>query len=394
LNIEPFVEEWDTLDPDYWTITNPSAGGASDWTAGPTAVVKLMSCYLGTNDTARLASQSNFQCHPYLLNLQSISSIEPYYERFVFKWSAQFFTTQTNIDNSKFFMGLSQSDTADRSSNNLIGFFLDSDNFKGITDDTGTELTTTTSVALDANLHFFTIVLEKGYVYFWVDETFLGYLEPTNTTKYSPYFNFFVDTDGGGGCNAYFGSLYAWSEPVPSKNGIWDSIPRIDVKKETDTLIPVVLTSADDDDEAVSEIYWGDLTIEYARDDESAWTTYSHTNGDWTEIGDGLYALNIGASEFDEKNQWVMVRVEDNNASARPYMIRCDVKRKTFDEHFDDTGGGSGSTYNITNNYKENRKDFKDQNDELNKILERLSKLLSRTARTEDALNKLKKKVV
>ena len=376
-----FNEVWDFLNTGVWSVTDPATGSA--WVVSSNNSYKILGTQPNGNETARLVSVSTIACSPgRFINDASLM------DRFVIEWEMTV-NPAADVDNSLSFFGISDSNTATRATNNIVGFVLASDVIKGIVDSGGAE-TLTTVTATPGGMQRFRMEIEGNLVAFYVDGIQLGVLTPATISKVM-YLNFFLDTEAGGPVALYIGELRWWFDSIPNQNSLKGQIPRIDVKKSTDTPIPIVLVSADDSREIVSEVYWGDISVEYADQDDSGWTPYTHAGSDWTEIGDGLYTLNIGASEFDADNKWVMVRVEDDNASAMSYMIRCDVKKKTFDEHFDDTGGSSGNTYNITNSIKESNKNFRAQDQDIDKILERLKNIMSRTSKIENKLSKIDK---
>lgn len=377
---DEFLEEWDAIAAALWTVVDP-AGAA--WAVSPTDVIKYVGCTLNLNDTARIYTDQTTQCHPYILGLSA--TFPPYHERFIIEWTAKFDTAQTNIDNALFYMGLAASQLATRGFVNLIGFILDTDNFKGIFDDNGAETLTTTSVALDADWHKFRVIIEKSEIHYFIDNTYLGTITGTSTAKYSPYFVLFVDTDGGGGVNASLGQVYYWyeasiDEPMTIMNQYWG-------KKDTDDWY--VFTVKNREGTYLTGRARTDFTFEYAENDETSWTAYTPGASDFQEIDDGIYAVNIGASEFDTSNASFIVRIVDAQVEMPTQYFMVRVLDKTFDDLIDDvenlTGTGSSDTYNITKNMNQNQT-FHNQN------TANQSELRNLIVKTKNSVSRIEKK--
>ncbi len=94
-------------------------------------------------------------------------------ERFVLEWEAQAVTAITSHDNTHFFMGLSSAKSNDITQQNIIGFFLDSDDLKGKCDKAGTETGGATGViaATLTNWNKFKITVNPASITFSLNGT-------------------------------------------------------------------------------------------------------------------------------------------------------------------------------------------------------------------------------
>lgn len=108
-------------------------------------------------------------------------------------------------------------------------------------------------------------------------------------------------------------------------------------KLDTDGWYPVVIL-ASADGSAMTGVVFGDVTCKYAYEAAESLTTYSVTTNDWKESGEGLYWLNIGASEFDALGRYaISISVTDAVVYRFPVQVTTNTteERDTVDTGFD-----------------------------------------------------------
>ena len=110
-----------------------------------------------------------------------------------------------------------------------------------------------------------------------------------------------------------------------------DSVPTYTAKKATDTWVPVMLMSKTDGNTAVTGVAYGSVDVDYAYASATGLTSYSVASADWKEIGEGMYALRIGAGEFANAGRY-FVRVVDTSASANKYFFAVETSDSTIDD--------------------------------------------------------------
>ena len=110
-----------------------------------------------------------------------------------------------------------------------------------------------------------------------------------------------------------------------------DSVPTYTAKKATDTWVPVMLMSKTDGNTAVTGVAYGSVDVDYAYASSTGLTAYSVASADWKEIGEGMYALRIGAGEFANAGRY-FVRVVDTSASANKYFFAVETSDSTIDD--------------------------------------------------------------
>lgn len=94
-------------------------------------------------------------------------------------------------------------------------------------------------------------------------------------------------------------------------------------KLSTDEWFTVIMLSDTDFKTGQTGIAVGALTVEYKKLGSGAgWTTYSPAAGDWQELGDGEYALQMGASEFTSAGRW-QIHIEE--AGSLTYRFSAEV---------------------------------------------------------------------
>ena len=109
------------------------------------------------------------------------------------------------------------------------------------------------------------------------------------------------------------------------------SVPTYTAKKATDTWVPVMLMSKTDGNTAVTGVAYGSVDVDYAYASSTGLTAYSVASADWKEIGEGMYALRIGAGEFANAGRY-FVRVVDTSASANKYFFAVETSDSTIDD--------------------------------------------------------------
>src|SRR5690606_28436317 len=103
-------------------------------------------------------------------------------------------------------------------------------------------------------------------------------------------------------------------------------------KVNTDEWYVVFLTDTTDDQTGETGIAFGSVEADYTAVDASgALTAYTVTADDWKELGEGLYALRIGASEFTAAGQYV-VRVGDTTPNGHKFVFVVEVVERTVDD--------------------------------------------------------------
>lgn len=110
-----------------------------------------------------------------------------------------------------------------------------------------------------------------------------------------------------------------------------DSVPTYSAKKATDTWVPVMLLSKTDGNTAVTGVAYGSVDADYGYSSSTGLTSYSVTTSDWKEMGEGMYALRIGAAEFPNTGRY-FVRVVDTAANANKYYFAVETSTSTVDD--------------------------------------------------------------
>ena len=144
--------------------------------------------------TARLTSRILFRASP----SNYTTSFTP--KRFTIQWEARF-TTITAFDNTTFFMGLADTTTSTRATNNLIGFGLTTDALRQVTDNAGTESETTPStVPTLTNWNEYRIEITRlgttNTIQFFINDIVIAtHNTAANIPDINAYLTFFVDND-------------------------------------------------------------------------------------------------------------------------------------------------------------------------------------------------------
>ena len=110
-----------------------------------------------------------------------------------------------------------------------------------------------------------------------------------------------------------------------------DSVPTYSAKKATDTWIPIMLMSKSDGNTAVTGVAYGSMDVDFAYASATGLTSYTPATADWKEIGEGMYALRIGAAEFPNAGRY-FVRAVDTSANANKYFFAVETTDATIDD--------------------------------------------------------------
>ena len=103
-----------------------------------------------------------------------------------------------------------------------------------------------------------------------------------------------------------------------------NNVPVFSARSSTDTWIPIRLTSATDGRTAITSIAYGSIDIDYGLASATSFTSYSPASADWKEMGEGMYAVRIGAGEFGSTGKYI-VRAVDSGATALKYIVSVEV---------------------------------------------------------------------
>lgn len=118
-------------------------------------------------------------------------------KRLVVQWEGKF-TAVSAFDNATFFMGLSSSTTADRTTANIIGFGLSGDAIQTVTDSAGVETTNLPAAITLTNRNEFRMEISRvggtNQVEFFINDV-LQFTHNTNVPDVNGYLEFFVDND-------------------------------------------------------------------------------------------------------------------------------------------------------------------------------------------------------
>jgi len=110
-----------------------------------------------------------------------------------------------------------------------------------------------------------------------------------------------------------------------------DNIPTFTAKKATDTWVPVMLMSKSDGNTAVTGVTYSSVDVDYSYASATGLTSHLLVSADWKEMGEGMYALRIGASEFPNAGRY-FVRVVDTSANAAKYFFSVETTDATIDD--------------------------------------------------------------
>ena len=110
-----------------------------------------------------------------------------------------------------------------------------------------------------------------------------------------------------------------------------ENIPTYSAKKATDTWVPVFLKSKTDAYVGITGVAYGSVDADYAYASATGLTSYSPASADWKEIGEGMYALRIGAGEFANAGRYA-IRVVDTAGTACKFFCAVETSDSTIDD--------------------------------------------------------------
>jgi hypothetical protein len=381
-----FPEPWHDLDTAYWTPTDPSTGIAWDVTSDN----DHRTARAVPNDTedARLVHTTPYACSPTLLD-DSASMFKGFIMEFGLR-----LTNVANIDNNEFFVGLSTSNSAIRTTNDIIGFILSSDELTCIEDDGGGEDTEQLSYTL-TDWHWLRIEIWGGTVLFYVDDLLVHTVVSALTGTFYP--NFYTKASGGA-TGLYVGELNLTLTPTPKDINYGRDVPFYRVKEDTDIWFPIIMREKNNPEKPIIGKLSSELVYEYwSVQNASAFSSYVPSSNQFVEVDQGIYKLQMGASEFENENDLVIIRISDSKYSAETVVMAAVVNEHTVDEVYDKiyaiAGGGNTNTYNITNMMKEQKRDFRDVGYDLKKLFERLNALRKRSDKDKIVISQIKKQL-
>ena len=145
------------------------------------------------SDTARLRTTYNFRANPSKFSVTANTSMV----RGIFaEWETKF-TNVTNIDNSTFFMGFSESTSGVRTTTDIIGFGLSSDAIQTVTDSSDTETANLPSSITLTNRNLYKMAITEGQVEFWINGNSVA-THTTNLPDIMPHFMIYNASESGG----------------------------------------------------------------------------------------------------------------------------------------------------------------------------------------------------
>lgn len=103
-----------------------------------------------------------------------------------------------------------------------------------------------------------------------------------------------------------------------------EPIEILEAKVGVDAWLPVIITD-DTNHLPVTGLLYSGVTVEYAAAGDGAWSTYTLTSGDWEEIGDGYYWLQIGAGEWISEQTYMLRVSSSGNDDSRLLILARDV---------------------------------------------------------------------
>lgn len=203
-------EDWCDLaiDPGIWTHQNPATG--TPWTPqvvilAPNPVMNVVEP--NANETARLYSNR-------LWNVPATALTTQYILKRLMVEIEIAIGNVANVDNTLFFMGLTQTQVSTRATNNLIGWALLADALQSLTDVGGVEEANTgfgETINLVNKLRLDVITGATVTVEYRLNETLVA-THNTSIPLVPSYINFFIDTEAGGAAGFYLGGVRIWYE--------------------------------------------------------------------------------------------------------------------------------------------------------------------------------------
>jgi len=190
------------IDAALWTITDPATGTAWGTPKALSWGGRGITSVPNANETARIVSDQPWDALPTLWGTN-------YIQRSLYVEFIMALANVANMDNTLCFFGLTPDPANDRSSNNIIGFGLNTDVLETITDNAGAETTNTTFGETLTDVNRFGIFVMEDAVYFLLNGTIIA-SHITNLPDSLQYLNFFIDTEAGGAGTIELGKIRVW----------------------------------------------------------------------------------------------------------------------------------------------------------------------------------------
>lgn len=192
------------IDATVWTVTDPATGAA--WARGASGAYLRATSAPNANETARLRSNQRWIAAPDIYGTNTVL------RKLVLEFEMKL-TGVANLDETLTFIGLTPAVGNDRSSNNIIGWGINTDALESITDDAGVETTNTGFGETLTNWNKLKIEIYSGHVKFYINEVEVAD-HTTNLPDLPMYLNFFIDTAAGGAATIELGVIRAWTEDI------------------------------------------------------------------------------------------------------------------------------------------------------------------------------------
>jgi hypothetical protein len=109
------------------------------------------------------------------------------------------------------------------------------------------------------------------------------------------------------------------------------SLPVYTTKTSTDTWFPILLVDKTDGITGEAGIVYGNVDVDFGLASATSLTAYTPATADWKELGEGMYALRIGAGEFGSVGRY-FVRVGDDAPAAGKCVFVVETFAVTKDE--------------------------------------------------------------
>ncbi len=205
--INGLIEAWQNeigIDHTTWSLTNPATGTA--WARGAVGAYLMAVVAPNASENARMRSMYRWVVAPVVYGPNQV------FRRLVFEFEC-YLQLVANIDNTNFFMGLTNTIAATRATNNLIGFGLIGDALQTITDDGGAETVNTGFGETMTDLNKFKIDIYRDNVDFYLNETRIA-RHTTNLPNAPMYLNFYYPTEVGGASILSLGAIRCWPSDV------------------------------------------------------------------------------------------------------------------------------------------------------------------------------------
>ena len=150
-------------------------------------------------------------------------------------------------------------------------------------------------------------------------------------TAVGTYFVRVVDTTPNAG--KYFIAVEVTAATIDDlPGGSLPSMPSFSAKISTDTWVPVRLLDITDGVTGITGIAFGSVDADYALASATSWTSYTPTTDDWKEIGEGNYAIRIGAAEFATVGRYVLRVVDVATSTALKFVCAVETTTVTSDD--------------------------------------------------------------